>query len=105
MAGWPSAWSGSAVLVNLPSHAFFVPCYLSAFQLLLIQTSSSVAGMEFDPIAVDIVISNLKKKNKQWEWEKACSNYPAFFLFCWAQPTSGKEIGPRDLKPLYCSLI
>lgn len=52
--------SGSAVLVSLPAHALFVPCYLSAFQL--IQTSTSVAGMKFDHIAVDIVISNLKKK-------------------------------------------
>lgn len=79
MAGWPSAWSGSAVLVSLPAHTFFVPCYLSAFQLLLIQTSTSVAGMEFDPIAVDTVISNLKKTNKQWEWEKACSNLSSLF--------------------------
>lgn len=79
MAGWPSAWSGSAVLVGLPAHTFFVPFYLSAFQLLLIQSCTSVAGMEFDPIAVDIVISNFKKTNKQWEWEKACSNLSSLF--------------------------
>lgn len=63
MAGWPLAQPRSAVLVSLPGHSFFVPFfYLSAFQLLLIQTSTSVAGVEFDPIPVETVIPNLKKK-------------------------------------------
>lgn len=85
MAGWPSAQPRSAILVSLPGHSFFVPFfYLSAFQLLLIQTSTSVAGVEFDPIPVETVIPNLKKKKKG---RGSHCNYAAFFLFYWAQPT------------------
>lgn len=59
LSGWPSAQPGSAVLVSLPARSFFVPCfYLSAFQLLLIQTSTSIAEVKFDLIAVEIVFSN-----------------------------------------------
>lgn len=65
LAGWPSVWSGSAVLVSLLAHTLFVPCYLSAFLLLLIRTSTSVAGMNFDHIAgyhIGYNDSNLEKK-------------------------------------------
>lgn len=59
VAGWPSVQPGNAVWVSLLPHSFFVPWFcLSAFQLLLIQISSSVAGRESDPIAVETGIWN-----------------------------------------------
>lgn len=81
MAGWPSVQPGNAVLVSLLPHSFFVPWFcLSAFQLLLIQISSSVAGRESDPIAVETGIWIFKKKKKEvGGGRKACGNSAAFF--------------------------
>lgn len=66
MAVWPSVQPGNAILVSLPAHSFFVPWFcLSAFQLLLIQISSSVAETESDPIAVETGIWNFRRGKKK----------------------------------------
>lgn len=102
MAGWPLAQPRSAVLVSLPGHSFFVPFfYLSAFQLLLIQTSTSVAGVEFDPIPVEIVIPNLKKKKGG---EGVTLQLCSLFSVLLGSTNLVQRKGPSDLKPLYHSL-